>query len=344
MFTAIRRTSLKNLIIPLFSVIAAVVIYVCIPFSDVFDPITVKSAAEAVELYNSGHSYARITVEELNYTGFDIKDGDLVKASYYYEITNNKCTYYLLDDELVKKKPMQLTNVSINVRLSEKDGLFENMMSAFALNLGWSPEGMAGATNSIVIDQTSYNIGTYAVLYVMIILVIIYGVVLVTSNLLFICVPYVHPVFIKYCGSRSYSIIKTINILKNDLENNVILQAGDMYITDNNFFNLGKNEVSIISLKKVVTCYEHGKLRSVFGIHLKISHTLYMRGYSYEKLVATGKETTDIAEVMDFLKEKYPSIIWGHTKENKIIVRNAIKEYREQRKLEKQQMKKPHRN
>ncbi len=333
---AIRKTSFKRLLLPFVFVVMLITIYYFMPFSDVFDPKEANSSSQAVALYNANHQYAKINLKELYYTGYDIMSENEVKASYYYDITDNKCTFYLLDKELVKDKPLVLNNISINVKFNDKDGLFKNMISSFAQSLDWTTEGIQSITSSVVMEQTEYHYLRYAVLYGLIILILLYSVVIITINIIFILVPWVHPVLLKYYyTNHDVSILKDLQGLQNEIENNVNMYAGNMFITDKYFINLGPNEVGIIPLNKIVIGYEHGKLRSFFGIHLKISHTLNLKGYGFQKVVATGKEDTDITEVMNYLKNEYPDIIWGHTKENKTLASKTIKQYRSKSRVSK---------
>ncbi len=89
-----------------------------------------------------------------------------------------------------------------------------------------------------------------------------------------------------------------------------------MYITESFFINLGRHEVSIMPLSQVVLAYEHGELLSFFGIHLKINHTLYLRGFKNIRILASRQQSINVTTVTDYIRDKYPNIIWGHTKEN----------------------------
>lgn len=332
-FSAIRKTSLRHLMLPVFSVIAAMCIYSFISFDDVFNPRQAYGSQEAVDLYNKGYEYAYIHVEKLYYTGFDIMSGDESEASYYYEMTDNKCTFYILSSDVVKDKPLELNNIWVKVKMDKKDGLMENMITSFSGNLGWTSDGMLSVTNNIVMNQEGYHFERYIVVYICLMAVIVYSMVLVTVNVLFIAVPFVHPVMIRYYWSGNLSVKKAVKELMEDFRNNKVMEAGDMYITENYFYNLGINEVSVIPLNKIVMGYEHGRLRSFFGIHLKITQTLYFIGLSGRKILASGKSATDVTDITNYLSEKYPHIIWGHTKENKQLAKDIIKEYRKKQRL-----------
>lgn len=327
-YSAIRRTCLRHLFLPLFSVIAIMIIYYFLPFSDVFTPRSVQNAAEAISLYQNGHEYAEIFVPKLYYTGFDISEDEKVKASYYYEITNNRCTFYLISADMVGNRPLELENVKLKVKLESRDGLFENMMSAFATNLGWTNDGMKSVTNNVILNQYGYRSGRYAVAFVMQLAGMVYSMALVTINLLWVIMPATHMSLRKYYASQNTGIKEAIAVLVDDFENNIVQISGDMYLSEKYFYNLGKNEVSIIELSKIIMGYEYGKLGQFLGIHLKVTHTLCFRGYPNQKILATGKNATDLSEITETVKEKYPDILWGHTKENAIIVKHKVKEYR----------------
>ncbi len=330
---AIRKASAKHLLLPVFSIAAAIVLFVILPFNDIFNMKTASTSSDALKLYKEGYEYATINLSTLRYTGYDVMVGKEVKASYYYDIVNEKCTFYLLDSELVKNRDLEIKNISIKVKFEEPDGVFDNMLVSFANSLGWTTQGLTNITVPVIMNQEEYNEDIYVVLYIVLVLVIAYSSALITINLLFILFPMLHT---SWLTTYSYSIIrgmkKTISEVLNELDELVIVQAGDMYITEKYFINLGKNETSIMPLSKIVFAYEHAKLRSIFGIHLKVTHTLNLRGLEFKRVIATGKEATDMSVIIDYLKAEYPDIIWGHTKENRKMARKImLKERREKR-------------
>lgn len=328
-YKAIRLVSLRNLSLPVLSVIIALGIYYFMPFRDVFSPAKVKSSTDAIALFNQGHKYANLNIEKLYYTGFDIMaDGEVI-ASYYYEISDNRCVFYILSGRIVEDTPKELENADIIVKLKEPDGLLENMITTFAGTIGWTPEGVSGATGTVVMDQTSYHLERYVAGFILILAYVIYSMTLVTINIIYIIVPAIHISLLKYYATRPFGIKKAIRELKYDFEKRQCISAGNMYITKKYFYNLGKKEVHIIPIEKIIMGYEHSRLISIFGIHIKMKHTLYFIGIHGEKIISSEKNTTDVMAVMDYLRENYPDIIWGHTKENKTEAKARIKEHKE---------------
>lgn len=339
-YTAIRRTSLRHMLLPVLSVAALVFLYSLIPFDDVFSPIEAHTSSEADSLYRRGHEYIYMHADVLYYTGFDIMEGDSIQASYYYEITDNKCTFYILENEQTNNRALELKNVDIRVRLDERDGLLDNVISSFSASLGWTAEGMSSITAPIVINQAGYGMMRYVIVYVFIILNVIYSVALVTVNLMFVIFPQTHVSRIRYYALHPFGMKKALGEMKRDFEENVVLSAGDMYLSGKYFYNLGKNEVSIMPLDNIVLGYEYSRLHSVFGKHLKITHTLCLRGTHIRKCNASGKSAADVAAVKHYLRKAYPDILWGHTKENARLIKERLKsEKAKQRSIKKEQKK-----
>ena len=328
-YKAIRLVSLRNLFLPVVSVIIALSIYYFMPFRDAFSPNKAKSSTEAIKLYNQGHKYASLNIEKLYYTGFNIMSEGEIRASYYYEISDNRCVFYILSKDLVKNTPEELENVSIIVKLDNPNGLLENMITSFAGTIGWTPEGVSAAAGTVVMDQTSYHLERYVASFVLILAFVIYSMTLVTINIIFILVPAIHISLLKYYASRPFGIKRALLVLRKDFERRQRVSAGNMYVTKKYFYNLGKKEVHIIPVENIIMCYERGRLISVLGIHIKITYTLYLVGIHGEKLECSEKKATDVAAVTDYLKEYYPDIIWGHTKENKAKAKELIREHKE---------------
>ena len=328
-YKAIRLVSLRNLFLPVISVVIAIGIYYFLPFRDVFSPTKVKSSTEAIMLYNQGHRYANINIDKLYYTGFNIMAEGEVTASYYYEISDNRCVFYILSGDIVKNTPNELEKVNVIVRLNEPDGLLENMITAFAATIGWTPEGVSAAAGAVVMDQTSYHLERYVISFILLVAFVIYSMTLVTINIIYIIAPAIHLSLLKYYATKPFGIKRALRELEQDFENRQQISVGNMYITRRYFYNLGKKEVHIVPIENIIMCYDHGRLISIFGIHIKMTHTLYFVGKHGEKIVSSEKKATDVAAVTDYLKEAYPDIIWGHTKENKAEAKARIREYKE---------------
>ena len=190
-------------------------------------------------------------------------------------------------------------------------------MESFSKSINWTYDGLASVTFPVIMDEHEYNPNFYYIFYGFIIICIFYSLYLIAINLIIIIAPYLHPAYLKikpYFKDISY--FEMVDEINENFDQNVTVRAGQMYITDTYFMNLGRHEVSIMPLDQVVLAYEHGELISVFGIHIKINHTLYLRGFKNIRILASRQKSTHVTIITDYIREHYPTIIWGHTKEN----------------------------
>lgn len=328
LYKQIRLTSFRHIMVPVITIGICVLLNYFVPFNNVFRPISYESATKAILQYKNGAQYVRIEPEVLYYSGFDVKRGDEVVASYYYEVDSTACTFFLLEGDMIEDKPLKIENPVVDVKIVEKDGLFENLMNNFTNTIGWNAEGMDGVTNNLIMDQTLFNKEKYKVAFVIIMVAFAYSIVSALLNIVFIIFPYAHISLIKYYASHKGNVVKDLRDLEKDLEENIISEIDGIYITEDYLYNVGKKEVSIVPIKEIVMAYDHGKLISLLGIHLKVSHTMVFRCCNVGKITISGKSATDMAAVFEYIKEKCPDVLWGHTKENTIKAKEIIKEKR----------------
>ena len=92
-YSHIRKICLYSSAISLFALIIIYIIFVRIPFSEVFSPTSMSYATSASTVYNSGVEYVEVTLNNAKYTGYDCirlgKDGEstFVALQYYYAVT-----------------------------------------------------------------------------------------------------------------------------------------------------------------------------------------------------------------------------------------------------------------
>lgn len=315
----IRLLSLQHLILPALTILLAFGVLQAIDFNNIFNPTLYSNSFDVYSAYAKGNTNVTITIPSLKYTGFNIMRGDKVRSVYYYDLTGERCMFYKLDMQYdsVEDIPEQLEDITISAKLVEPDGLTKSMMESFAQSISWTYDGLSSITFPIVIDEKEYNPNLYYIFYAFLVIIIFYSLYLTAVNIILFLAPYMHPAYIRikpYFKDMPY--FKMVDYINDNFEHNIFVTAGRMYLTDEFFFNLGRHEVSIMPLDQIVLSYNHGQLFSMFGIHLRMSHTLYLFGFKKIKIVASQKKATHVAIITDYIRENYPGIIWGHTPEN----------------------------
>ena len=163
-YTHIRHISLRLFSISLVPLTIIILLLLNIPFSDIFYPRNLTYANSAATVYDSGNEYVEITLNNINYTGYDCIRRGKIYGSYYYSLVNNSCTFILIDTSDMNEIPPTLSNHTITARLVPADSLLDEVMQSFAMDIGWTFEGLKNVSSSVVIDETEYNLAFYTYL------------------------------------------------------------------------------------------------------------------------------------------------------------------------------------
>lgn len=315
----IRWMSLRHMIVPVMMLLIALVVMQRADFDNVFSPVIYTNSFDAYSAYNKGKDNVVVSINELKYTGYNIMKGDKIVAAYYYDLNGERCMFYKLDCtyESMEDVPKVLRNQSISAKFVTPDGITQNMMESFATSINWTYEGLSSITFPVFLDEREYNVMIYYILYIFLIAVTFYSVYVIAGNIILFITPYLHPAYMRikiYYPDMTY--FEMIDYINENYRDNVLIKAGRMYLTDEFFINIGPKEVSILPLSQVVLGYEYGQLFALFGIHIKMNHTLHLRGFKNVRIHASNKKATHVTIVMDYLRENYPDIIWGHTPDN----------------------------
>jgi len=155
-YTHIRHISLRLFSISLVPLTIIILLLLNIPFSDIFYPRNLTYANSAATVYDSGNEYVEITLNNINYTGYDCIRRGKIYGSYYYSLVNNSCTFILIDTSDMNEIQPTLSNHTITARLVPADSLLDEVMQSFAMDIGWTFEGLKNVSSSVVIDETDY--------------------------------------------------------------------------------------------------------------------------------------------------------------------------------------------
>lgn len=156
-----------------------------------FSPVAYSSVANAADCYNNSNYYVKCYAEKLYYTGYDYMQANKVKAHYYYSLKDNNCTIYMLSTELIERyisdnrldneTPYVIENFTFNAILDNKPKELKPLLKYIATDLNWNYEGISKYSNTILVNEYSYNTVTY------VILIIVTGIfILISSILIFI--------------------------------------------------------------------------------------------------------------------------------------------------------------
>lgn len=294
-----------------------------VPFREILKPAEMSYANNASSMYDSGVDYVQVTLYNAKYTGYDCKKNGKVYASYYYCLVNNQCTFVLLEQNGNKKLPEILDNYTIRARLIKSNKLSKKMFSEFSESLGWNTTGLSKISSKIIIDETAYHRQMY--IFLMILFIIIYVILFLffLTAVIHIIKPSLYP------ACRYYNMLegtRSIAHVNYELESRVLLNTGNITLTENYIVARSNFHIEILPINNIIWAYEHSTWHHFFGIFFNLTYTLHFVSKPHMYTYSPRNTKEDIDVVIDYLKDNYPNILIGYTKENKNTATAILKQ------------------
>lgn len=318
-YSYIQKICIRSAVISAVAMIIIILIGHSIPFDDVFSLSSMSFANSASTVYDSGTEYVEVTLNNAKYTGFDCIKRGKIYASYYYSLVNNQCTFILVKNSSSSPLPETLNDYTIQARLIETNQLSDKMMKDFAQNIGWTTEGLKKVAASVIIDETAYHIDIYYYLALCLIITALLLLCFTVINIVYAFIPKISPPCIVFnrLSEREHSIAH-VNF---ELTSRVILQSGNITLTENYIVTTGLLSIEMIPINKIVWAYEHSTWHHFLWFKIKLTYTLHILCQHKIYLYSPRNTKEDIDSVIHYLQDNYPDIIFGYTKENKKIAR-----------------------
>lgn len=321
-YSHIRHISIRTISVLFIPTILIFAIAYYIPFKEIFNPPTLTYANSAYTKYDAGKEYIEIQLTNALYTGYDCTRSGKIVGSYYYCLTNNSCTFILVDTTNMNKIPQVLENYTIKAKLIQTDKLMDDVLKDFSLDIGWTYDGLKSISSPVMIDETEYNYGFYIYLAISFGLLLMILISLIIMNFLYIIIPGLHPAcisFIRLTGEQ-----KKLSQVNCELNTQVILYSGNITLTPNYLVTSGHFKLEIIPINSIIWAYKHSTLHRLLGIKFKLTYTLNIlcKKRIYFSSPRNNKEDIDI--ILDYLKSHYPDILLEYSKENKLSALKII--------------------
>lgn len=321
-YNQIRKSSLANIFISIVVILIVLILGFNIPFRKVFQLKYFESVSNVADAHIRGTDYAEVNIDELTYTGYDYYHRGTRFASYYYNISNNVCTFVLVKNKGEKAEPI-LKNHTSKARLTDNNEKTEELTALLAADLSWTSEGLKSITSTVMIDETMYHSTGYIYLAVSLVVIFVFILLYMISNLLIFSIPELHP-------SCRY-LLKLTNGKKNirsvcmEVNNRVILKTDTLILTKHYLIITSLFNFEIIPIGRIIWAYEHSKWHHILWHKTKLSYTLSIL-YGHKILIDSTKNTKeDIDTILEYFHENYENMIIGYTEKNRI---RAQKKYR----------------
>jgi len=313
----IQEINLRKLLYPFLTLIITVLIFIRLPFYEVWNPAKILMTEQIIAFYNEERYYVDITWAILYYSGYDYLENGKWKGSYYYTLSDELCYFVLLSPELTEEKAEMLKQVHIKAKLVSGGKMLTELIKGMATDLGWTAQGLSAATSHIVVSEVDYVLARSNVLFAINTLLMVIAAFTTSKLLIFIFQPVCYPACSRM---RCYGAIRShIRQLDKELnEKNLIY--GDLTITRNYLISISKYEIQMIPLKDIIWAYKYSTFRRYR--RQRITYTLRVVGRKGVTVITPGQKKEDVDRVLAVLKEGIPEVKIGYKREYERMVKN----------------------
>ena len=324
-FLYIKKVSVIFIIISVIILIPTVTLLINIPFDEALNPKSIVSIETINDEYKKGELYVNTRVDA-KYTGYDYVKRGIVCGSYYYYLKDNKCTFILVQRDPLKKLPGELKSYEISGKISKIDNYDIRMMKGVAKDLDWDYNSLLKISSPVILNQMDYQPEVYLYLLVVLgLLAAMSGSVFIIHTIYFF-LPALNPNMLtlyRLVGRNGTKIIETVN---DELENDVVLQCGNITFTRNFIVAKQFPAIEVVPISKIIWIYEREALRKIrfqkkhrhmiYSLHIYCKNGIYI--FSPKNL----RKDVEMAE--DYVSEHFPGIIVGYSKVNKKNAKRRI--------------------
>ena len=313
----IKKISGANLIFPAIIFVAALLLFLFVPFGQIFNPPKASSIDEILEIYKSGSHYVEFDLDNLNYTTYDSytsgKEGD---ASCYYYILDEEngptCVFFLIPSKYTNERADVLEHYSAKARFVSGGSRFDTFISGFSTDIGWDSNALMEISGHFAVSQTDYRPGLVIAMMALLLLILLASFVYMIANIACIIAPHLHPACrrLKRFGLDG----KDFTEIDRELSENLLIRAGRMYVTDNYLVALGKRNLWMIPLFNIVWAYKYSNWNP-FVKKNKLSYSLIVITSPKDKVAIRGNRKVHTDRILKFLEDNYSHITVGYTDE-----------------------------
>ncbi len=302
----IRLNSLKKLIIPVVLITTFLVIVFNYNLHLRLLPLSADSVSEITTDKFAKQKYIAISVDRLTYTGYDcIKNGKNV-GSYYYYLTDDSCTFFLL-----KPGSEHRFDIFVEGRLIPLDN-FDKLVPLLAKDIDWNPTDLGAITTPYIVSEVDYVPATTGIIYIIVIALVS----IALAHSLFLIIKIIFP-FIGVNYKTFLAPKQLRSILKNaeyEITKESCFSMNNIYITDSYFISLNNYHIFVLPLDEIVWAYKHSILISAKLLgYQELTYNLRIITNQKKTYVCPNNHKYVADSILEHLAERMPEILIGYS-------------------------------
>ncbi|HAH17544.1 MAG TPA: hypothetical protein DCL29_00775 [Eubacterium sp.] len=291
----LRKNLIKSLVLPLLFFGVLIDALLILNLNEVSKPVKVDNVWDFfTENSNASlkNKYVKVTLNNLEYTGFDLTKSGKRIGSFYYMINNSNCILTLINTSSDKGSthktiPSKIKKYQLTGKILKSSSLNNELINNIAKQISWDSKNLKDNISEYVISEPDYKISKVYMLASFIVILLVITLIYIIYKIILLVNPHLLPGFkiLNRYGSRDIHI-RTAN---RELSNKVIERLDNAFITENYFIDLSTYKTIIIPLRDIDACKYQNRRKRKSTIKVRMSHgdtyKIYDRTYSdYKKL------------------------------------------------------------
>ncbi len=314
----------RKCVLPIVTIVILVAILFIVPFGSILNPEKIN------DIYNvkPNQKYVKATASNLEYTGYDLKNGIGKKFSYYYSMKKGKCFFVLIPAKKIPKS--KINKITFKAKVIKPNSAYNDMVSLFSKDINWTEEGLKSISTGYIVSAADYHPYRSILFLVLILFLICAALVKLIIAIRGYRDPYSYPV----CSYLSKNEnLELIDEAQEELDSENYLQINATYITENYFIDLDTSGTRIIPLKDVIWVFRFGRRGFDIRKHA-LTYTINFITRDEELVKIPRKSSDEAMAIMKSIKATEYDIITGHSDEKRRRVLEILRNSGEEEKTE----------
>ncbi len=270
------------------------------------------------KMYNSGETFAKFHLSNLNFTGYTKKWLDHTTGYYYYTMINSECVIVLLDPDTCEHGIPEIKEIKIKGEILDESHSTKALLTNLASDLDWNTEGIMSTVSTFSISEPDATNIPSRLFRFFFIGFAIYSLLSIIIFCIYIAFPVLSPPVRK---TRAYG--KPAEILaeaEEELATLPQLATEDMFITEHYFIETSSYGVAIVPINAIIWIYKYSTMHKFLWHHFSITYTLHITAGKRHYIKCPKNIKSDIDGIMDYLSEANHDILVGFSEANRLKV------------------------
>ncbi|MBE5939707.1 MAG: hypothetical protein E7266_04840 [Lachnospiraceae bacterium] len=330
----IRISCFSRMFYPFFIGAVAFIILYIVPFYQIFFPTeltlntNINLAGNFRLLENNPDTHCTITFPQLEYTGYDLMQGSMRKASYYYFVSDTSSVFVLLDSSAFEEPERMLKNYTVTVCRKDYDSSFDNMLALYSQDISWTADGLMNSSIGFMLSEVEHSPYKFGLLFIGSLTILFACLYIIAVNLLYILFPYMlHPCYRQLRKTLDIPYKKqsrTLRKLDNELISSSINTFGSTIITSKYLIDSNTHTSVILPIKNIIWVYSNQRIHKILGFTIKATSSMTFVLDNGLTTTLYRKLSDDARLIYSYLESVKPDILSKYSTENKIKAAEII--------------------